>query len=126
MRFIIKGKIKPYVRMTQRGKFVKKDAQEYLAWKDKAGYQLKQQAQAVTNPALDMLPLFVRGIPLSVYIYLLVDGGLHYCDIDNCAKAILDAAQGIIFEDDRWVDVLIIERVTDDKHEAIVDVAPIT
>lgn len=60
MRFIIKGKIKPAVRMTQRSKWVDEDAQEYLSCKVAIGRQLREQMLA-----LDAAP-FERGAPLSV------------------------------------------------------------
>lgn len=98
--FRIRGKIKPYVRMTQRGKYVKKNAQEYLASKDAMGWQFAEQLGEN-----DMLPGRTR---LSVDI--MFHPARHTCDIDNLCKAVLDAMQGVVFPDDRWVDRLTVQR----------------
>jgi crossover junction endodeoxyribonuclease RusA len=98
--FHLRGPFVPYVRMTQRGKWVKARAQEYLASKDALGWQFKEQMQ---QNEWEMIP---RGMPLSVTIGIVRTEGLHTRDLDNEVKAILDAAQGIVFEDDRWIDVL--------------------
>jgi len=101
--FTLTGKIKPYVRMTQRGKFVKKNAQEYLASKEAIRWQLRQQMEEG-----QMLP---ERTPLAVCLVFNYDGGFHNRDLDNTVKAALDAAQGIVFPDDRWVDVIYAKRV---------------
>lgn len=100
--FIIKGRFKPYVRMTQRGKWVKPEAQEYLASKDRLGYDIAEQMR---RRGLEMLP---GKTPLWVEIR--IAPALHNRDLDNEAKAILDAMQGVVFPDDRWVDMLIASR----------------
>ena len=96
------GRFKPYVRMTQAGKWVKREAQQYLASKDALALQF-------ATSMLDR-PCIPRGVPLIVDIHITHSGGFHHCDLDNQAKAILDAAQGIVFEDDRWVDRLSCKR----------------
>lgn len=54
--------------------------------------------------------------PLHVYITILTDGPPpHTCDLDNQVKAILDAAKGIMLEDDCWVDRLVAERRGGDR-----------
>ena len=55
----------------------------------------------------EMIP---RGTPLAVEIY--IHPANHRRDIDNELKALLDAAQGIVFEDDRWVDEVTIQRIS--------------
>ena len=45
-----------------------------------------------------------RHQPLSVRIFIYHDHGFNNRDLDNECKAILDTAQGIVFEDDRWID----------------------
>jgi len=96
------GPFKPYVRMTQAGKWVKPEAKAYLASKQSLGLQFTAAMVDRT-----MIP---RGVPLAVEICITHNGGFHHCDLDNQAKAILDAAQGIVFEDDRWVDSLKAKR----------------
>lgn len=94
--FHLDGPFKPYVRMTRRGKWVKPQAQEYLSSKDRLQWQL---ALRMAAEQWERIP---RGIPLRISIWISpVD---HRRDLDNEIKALLDAAQGIVFEDDRWVD----------------------
>ena len=104
--FTIHGKMKPYVRMTQKSKFYGQAA-EYLASQDAVRVQLRQQ---MTANAWEMLP---GQTPLSVSIVIYHKGGLHGRDCDNEMKAILDAMSGIVYPDDRWIDVLRAERVKD-------------
>ena len=116
MHFVIKRKIKPAVRMTQRGKYVKKDAQEYLVSKDDIGYQLKQQMQEHGWTMLpDETPLFVR-------IVFHISRRMHGCDIDNLAKTVLDSAQGIAFKNDCWVDALNVYRESSEEYKTILTI----
>jgi Holliday junction resolvase RusA-like endonuclease len=96
--FTIEGRFKPYVRMTQRGKYVKPEAREYLASKDAIAWQLNAEMH---QRGWEMLP---GQTPLWVEIR--ISPALHNRDLDNEAKALLDAMQGVVFPDDRWVDVL--------------------
>ena len=97
--------IKPYVRMTQRGKYVSEQAQEYLA--SKAGLQEAIQA-AMLEQGYAMLP---AQTPLWVCIEVTVPSSQgHRADLDNILKAVLDACNGVAFPDDRWVDDISIVR----------------
>jgi len=98
MKFYLLGRFKPYVRMTQRSKWVDKEALAYLASKDVMANQVREQMQ---QHGWEMIP---RGRPLWVEIDVLRTR--HNRDLDNEIKAILDAAQGVAFEDDRWVDAI--------------------
>lgn len=102
MVFLIEGKIKPYVRMTQRGKFVSPQAQEYLRSRAATQWQLKEQMRG-----RDMPP---DRTPLVAHIEMVMEGGLHRPDLDNQVKALLDAAQGIVFRNDLWIDEVHAER----------------
>jgi Holliday junction resolvase RusA-like endonuclease len=57
-----------------------------------------------------------RGNPLHVTIIIEHAGGFHNRDLDNEVKAILDAAQGVVFEDDRWVDDIEAWRTDGDQE----------
>ena len=94
--FTIEGPFKPYVRMTQRSMHVDPQAQEYLRSKLAIGLQLKQQMDGKT-----MIP---RQVPIGTIVEIEHARGFHNRDLDNELKAILDAAQGIVFCDDRWID----------------------
>ena len=92
----LEGCFKPYVRMTQRGKFVRRQAQEYLASKDALKLQLTQEMID-----REMLP---DRTPLKVFFLIGHDHGFHNRDLDNEVKALLDAMQGIVFRNDCWID----------------------
>lgn len=94
--FTIRGPVVPYVRMTRRGKFVKASAKRYLA------SQESMQWQFVAEMDRNGWEKFPAGQPLHVTIAVrYID---RRSDLDNVVKAILDAANGIVWEDDRWVD----------------------
>lgn len=97
--FRLTGRFKPFVRMTQRSKYADPQAQAYLASKDALGFQLLAQMAAAE---WEMIP---RSVRLAVAI--VIQPVRHNCDLDNQVKAVLDAAQGVVFEDDRWVDAII-------------------
>ena len=104
MIFELKGKFKPYVRMTQASKWVQPDAVQYLASKEDIGRQLAQQMAAND---WDMLP---GQTPLWVSINIEHQGGFHNRDLDNELKAFLDGANGIVYPDDRWIDWVKVQR----------------
>ena len=55
-----------------------------------------------------------------VGIVLRFGSGIHG-DVDNCAKAILDAANGVLFRDDKSVRIMCVERgwATEDEPEGL-------
>ena len=99
MVFYLRGAVKPYVRMTRRGKYIRPQAQEYLTSKRTLGWQMKA---TMSQHGWEMFP---RG-PLSVACVFFSRRGLHGRDLDNEIKAVLDAANGIVYPDDRWVDAI--------------------
>ena len=112
MNFVIRGKIKPAVRMTRRGKYVSRQALEYLASKSAIQWQLKNQMQ---HNGWSMLP---AGTPLSVSVVFLVPSSVgHTQDTDNLLKTTMDAAQGIVFANDLWVDHIEARRVIGDEFQ---------
>lgn len=96
--FMLRGKVKPYVRMTQRSKHVDPQAKEYLASKEAIGFQLREQ---MAWSEWEMIP---GGRPLEVVITVYSPTAFHNSDLDNTIKAILDAANKIVYQDDRWID----------------------
>ena len=107
-QFEIRGYIVPYTRVTQRSKHGPR-AMRYFTSQEKIGYQLKHQMR---DNEWDMLP---TSTPLRVEIHIFRKGGLHTCDLDNQAKAILDAAQGIVFKNDLWIDdIEALRQLSDD------------
>jgi len=111
LRFILTSKIKPYVRMTRRGKFSSTSAQEYLASQENLKWQFQQQMVENSWQIFDKIPL---AIELSVSAKK-----VHSHDLDNVLKAVLDAANKIVYTDDRWIDEMRIRRYKADEHKAI-------
>jgi Holliday junction resolvase RusA-like endonuclease len=107
LNFTIDGQIVPYVRMTRRGKFVRPRAKRYLASKDRIGWQLKVQMQncAMLPERTSLRAILSFELPAP-----------HRCDIDNQIKAVLDAAQGIVYRDDRWIDAVTAVRCKSERH----------
>lgn len=83
----------PAARMTRRGKWVNKQAQKYLAFKEQVGWEARKhfKEQPWQGPV---------GVELRFYICKV---NRSRGDGDNLLKAILDGMNGIIFEDDRQV-----------------------
>ena len=91
--------IKPYVRMTKRGKYVNQQALEYMSSKE--GLQLHYEA-FMSKQGFDMLP---PQTPIWVMIIVTVPKFQgHRADLDNIIKAVLDAGNKIVYPDDRWID----------------------
>lgn len=95
-KITIPGRPIPYVRMTQKGKYVKENAQRYLSYKDKVGYHTIAKFKG---------PISSENMAIGVRVYLYgkstpmgMDG-----DIDNYIKTAMDSLNGIVYEDDRQV-----------------------
>ena len=106
MQFYVVGKVVPYVRMTQRGKWVDRQAIRYMVWKEYFGRKLKEIIQA---SGFEMIP---KGEPIwSTMVYELPGPRTPRFDLDNAIKGILDASQGIVFENDMDVERIVATRV---------------
>jgi len=86
---IIKGRVIPYTRMTQGGKWVKTNAKEYLANQEWLAWELKAQM----TPMPERAPLCLKVVFTRAWLFR--------GDLDNLCKAVLDAAQraGIVPND---------------------------
>jgi Holliday junction resolvase RusA-like endonuclease len=102
MEFIIEEPIFPYVRMTQRSKWIDPAATAYLRNKGVLKWILQNQMDAGDFLMLKHAPM---GCDLSFNVQQ-----LHKCDLDNLVKAVLDAAQGIVYANDCWIDLLAARR----------------
>ena len=100
--FRIEGRVKPYVRMTRRSKHVNPQAIEYISSQEVLKLALKNQ---MVEHGWEMLP---GQTPLTVSIWITPPS--HRRDIDNEAKAILDAMNELVYPDDRRVDGLFVSR----------------
>ncbi|KFZ39312.1 RusA family crossover junction endodeoxyribonuclease [Thermoactinomyces sp. Gus2-1] len=96
MRIVVPGRPIPYKRMTQRGKFVKRDAQRYLGYKD---YVRLCATRAMANAKMKMIK---RGIPIEFGCRVYLKGSLDG-DLSNYVKSLEDALNLVVFEDDRWI-----------------------
>lgn len=119
MHFVIDGPLKPYVRMTRRGKWVSRQAQEYLASKERLAVAFQAQMAGRWMH-------IERGTPLEVTILISHGRGFHNRDLDNEVKAVLDAMQNVVFDDDRWVDRITASRWRGPRDRLTVVVKPIT
>jgi Holliday junction resolvase RusA-like endonuclease len=97
MIFTLKGKFQPYTRRTHQGRHSER-AKAYHASQNEIGWQLKRQM------AMHGWEMLAERTPLGVKGRIVMKSALHRPDLDNQAKALLDAAQGIVFKDDRWID----------------------
>lgn len=98
MEFTIRGRIVPYVRMTQRSKWTDPRAVAYLDSQKSIRWQLQQQ---MVEHAWEMLPTQTS---LGIEMDFDIGKQMHKCDWDNMVKAVQDAAQGIVFANDCWID----------------------
>lgn len=109
---VLNGKPKPYVRMTQRGKWVKPEAQAYLASKADFAEQMREKMRRRGRGP------FPRRVPLHVDIaFYYANGADHKRDLDNEVKAILDAGNGVVWADDCWIDGINTWRGKSDSGE---------
>lgn len=107
-RITIPGRPVPAVRMTQRGKFVKRDAGRYLRYKNEIAWaakaeKMRQGLETIEGP-VEVTAVF--------YLY-----GKREGDLDNLGKSAMDGMNGVIWVDDRQVRRLTLEKVTVDSEE---------
>ena len=97
IHMLLAGPIVPYTRMTRRGVW-RDDAQRYLA--SQTALRVQMQSQMAAN-GWAMIP---AKVPLRVHINF--GWCSHRNDLSNLVKAVEDAANGVVFADDRWIDSL--------------------
>lgn len=103
----IEGSIVPYTRMTQRGKYVKPDARRYLDSQNRLKILMQQEVAHLRGDKPYCVPEKGSfGIDIDFNMKK-----MHHCDLDNLVKAVMDAAQGVIFENDRYCDFIRAKRV---------------
>lgn len=116
MIFTLHGRIKPYTRMTQRGKWASKQAQEYLDSQSSLGLQMRHQ---MARHGWEMLP---GQTPLKVRVHFEFGGGMNHMDLDNLIKAALDSANGVVYPDDRWINHIEAIRTRGDEYRTTFEV----
>ena len=113
-QFIINGKIKPYVRMTRRGKWVNPEAQEYLSSQMAIGQQVKNQ---MAQNDWQMLPVKT---PIKLEVTAILPERLYTMDVDNIGKAIQDALQGIVLKNDCWITEVRFEKMLGPDYKTFI------
>lgn len=103
-QFVVEGRVVPYVRMTQRSKYVDDQAKRYLAWQNLARLRMREQ---MNLKRWNMIP---KRTPFAVRMYFVPPDHRH--DLDNAVKAAMDAAQGVVYPDDRWAESIAASRAT--------------
>jgi len=111
LSFTVPGRPVPAARMTRRGKYIKRNAQRYLAFKDSVGWAARN--------ALKKQQPFSGNVSVEIWAYI---AGGRPGDVDNIAKAILDGMNGVIFFDDVQVDNLFVHRMIGKPQRAEVKV----
>jgi len=112
--FIIEEPIYPYVRMTQKTKYTSPYAQMYLRNKGVLKFHLQQQMDAGEFSMFEHQPM---GCDLSFNVEQ-----MHKCDLDNLVKAVLDAAQGVVYTNDSWIDSISARRKLADRPRLIFEI----
>lgn len=138
----------PYVRMTNKGKYLSPRAARYLQsqseLKDKLmdvikyeydhgertlyTHEVNAKVDGRSIPIELMLPIPAQ-TPFSAEInfYFSPSKEYHYCDLDNLVKAVMDAGNKVVYGDDRWCDSITASRIQLDqpksknKHDVFVE-----
>jgi Holliday junction resolvase RusA-like endonuclease len=116
IHMLLPGPIVPYTRMTQ-GSLWTERSRRYLA--SQTALRLQMQAEMARNgwtmfPAMTLLRLHV------VFGWC-----MHTHDLSNILKACEDAANGVIWADDRWIDEIVTRRESWDKPGLALWVGPL-
>jgi len=114
IEIIIDEHIQPYVRMTQRSKFVDQAAMHYIHNQRVIKFYMQQQLPANNFTIYESTPL---GCDLSFNLTQ-----IHKADLDNLIKAALDAGTGIIYTSDAWIDSISARRRLSNTPKMIMQV----
>lgn len=93
--FTVPGRPVPAARMTRRGKWIKRNAQRYLAYKDMVRWTAWEVMRKKEIPPFEG--------PVGVEIHAYIAGG-RMGDIDNIEKTVFDGMNGIVWHDDRQIE----------------------
>jgi len=97
------------VRMTQRGKWVRTEAQRYLNYKAVIGYEARRVFRNPVDKPIRLKAVFTLGVPTSwtakktAAAYKGEIPPTVKPDADNLLKGLMDALNGIAWVDDKQV-----------------------
>jgi len=104
--FSFKTRVVPHPRMTQRSKFVSKQAKRYLAWKDELALKATERmAERGWRPLEE---------PVAVGC-VIWRKGKRKADLKNLIASVEDALNGIVWLDDSQIQQYLFVKV---KHDA--------
>jgi len=95
MKLVIQGHIVPYTRTTQGSKWNAR-YRKYTASKE--SIQIQAQNQIVIADSCSV----PKGKPFELNCSFVLASRLYGCDLDNLAKAVADALNGVAYYDDRY------------------------
>lgn len=114
IEIIITERIYPYVRMTQRSKFVDTAAKNYMHNQKLLKYFMIQTMN------IGKLKMF-ENVPLACDLSFQLTQ-VHKADLDNLIKAVLDAGTGIVYANDAWIDSINARRKLADYPKLIMQI----
>ena len=101
IHMLLAGPVVPYTRMTQ-GSLWTDRSRRYLA--SQAALRLQMQSQMAANG----WTMYPARVPLSLRVVF--GWCVHTHDLSNLVKAVEDAANKVLWADDRWIDEITATR----------------
>lgn len=117
LRIIVNYPVIPYTRMTQRGRWVQERAIRYLGNQRLLGWHMRL--------ALGDTPIPVFDKDKRLKLDVTFTGAFWRGDTTNYLKAVEDAANGILWNDDRQIDWACGIRKHGPGHEVVIEVGEI-
>ena len=127
IHFIVEGKPVPAQRMTQRGKFVKKNAQRYMNYKSAVklvarSYMSKNRLEPLQEQLKVSIDFYYQ-IPKSYSkkrVKEIMEGGedirpRSQGDLDNLVKSITDSCNKICYGDDIQISEIVARKLYGEK-----------
>ncbi len=104
LNIVVPGRPVPYVRMTQRGKYVKSRAKKYLEYKNSISWIAKTKIKTPISAS----------IFISVKVFI---NGKKQGDADNYLKTAMDGLNKIAYIDDIQVIKATVEKIPCEKKD---------